>query len=158
MTQSLEYNYEIQSESRLEQTLASIHGYLSKNKKLVIYDIGGYGDLSLLIKKRYNDHIINDFNTEDLNTEKISINSDSGDLIFMCEVIEHLYNPDLVLQECHRILKKDGKLLITTPNLTSWFNRILLLFGYFPLNLDISCALRSSGKKDILSKKTISKC
>ena len=28
-----------------------------------------------------------------------------------------------------------------------------MLFGYFPLNLDISCALRSTGKKDILSKK-----
>ena len=71
----------------------------------------------------------------------------------MCEVIEHLYNPDLIISECHRVLKNGGRLIITTPNFASWFNRMLMLFGYFPLNLDISCALRSTGKKDILSKK-----
>ena len=149
----MSYNYKQQSYSRLEQTIKSIHTYLSENKNLKIYDIGGYGDLSSLIEKKYNNHKVIDFNIDDLNTQKLNIENNSVDLILMCEVIEHLYNPDLVLEECYRILKKNGKLIITTPNLTSWFNRILFLFGYFPLNLDISCALRNSGRKDIFSKK-----
>jgi 2-polyprenyl-3-methyl-5-hydroxy-6-metoxy-1,4-benzoquinol methylase len=30
-------------------------------------------------------------------------------------VLEHLENPERVLSECNRILKKDGKIIITTP-------------------------------------------
>jgi len=34
--------------------------------------------------------------------------------------------------EVQRILKSAGYFLVTTPNLASWLNRIMLLFGYQP--------------------------
>lgn len=50
----------------------------------------------------------------------LSIFSDEFfDLITLFDVIEHLYSPYNVLKETHRILKKGGKIFITTPNLNS---------------------------------------
>jgi 2-polyprenyl-3-methyl-5-hydroxy-6-metoxy-1,4-benzoquinol methylase len=42
------------------------------------------------------------------------------DLIVLFELIEHITNPKQLLQECHRILKKNGVVLINTPNASSW--------------------------------------
>lgn len=39
------------------------------------------------------------------------------DIVTMIAVIEHIEYPDDVLKECYRILKKGGKLVITTPSL-----------------------------------------
>ena len=38
------------------------------------------------------------------------------DVIFAGELIEHLSNPGLFLQQCKKHLKEKGKLIITTPN------------------------------------------
>jgi len=54
------------------------------------------------------------------------------------EVIEHLVNPDNMLREAHRILKNHGYLLLTTPNLASWVNRLVMLLGYQPYNCEVS--------------------
>jgi len=70
--------------------------------------------------------------------EKIPLKSDSCGIVFSGEVIEHLNNPDLFLRECNRILKKGGYLVLTTPNLCAWYNRILMLFGVQPLFLEPS--------------------
>lgn len=51
------------------------------------------------------------------------------DWIFMLDVIEHLIEPDKVLEQLSNHLKEDGKIIITTPNYTSWRKRILFLFG-----------------------------
>lgn len=40
------------------------------------------------------------------------------DSILCSEVIEHVANPQAVISGCFRILKPDGKLLVTTPNYT----------------------------------------
>ena len=52
--------------------------------------------------------------------------------------IEHLYNPDNFLSEINRILKKQGHLILSTPNLCAWFNRIIFLFGIQPLFVETS--------------------
>jgi len=51
------------------------------------------------------------------------------DTIIALEIIEHLYNVNTFLNECYRLLKKGGKLIISTPNVKYWMNRIWLLFG-----------------------------
>lgn len=65
-----------------------------------------------------------------------------GDEAFDCaafgEVIEHLIDPDAALQELSRILKKDGFLVLSTPNLASWFNRVLLPLGIQPIFTETS--------------------
>jgi ubiquinone/menaquinone biosynthesis C-methylase UbiE len=52
------------------------------------------------------------------------IKSKSFDCVVAGELIEHLKQPEKFLRECYRILKNHGKLIITTPNKTSWWNRI----------------------------------
>lgn len=42
------------------------------------------------------------------------------DAIYMGHVIEHLYEPLTLLQECERILKYNGRIVIVTPNTESW--------------------------------------
>lgn len=60
------------------------------------------------------------------------------DMVYAGEVIEHLYNPDFFLQESNRILKKGGYLIISTPNLCAWFNRIVFPFGIQPIFMESS--------------------
>jgi 2-polyprenyl-3-methyl-5-hydroxy-6-metoxy-1,4-benzoquinol methylase len=47
----------------------------------------------------------------------------SFDLVTMIEVIEHLSEPDVnqLFQECARVLKPGGRLLVTTPNYRSFW-------------------------------------
>jgi 2-polyprenyl-3-methyl-5-hydroxy-6-metoxy-1,4-benzoquinol methylase len=45
------------------------------------------------------------------------------DAIVMSHVVEHLADPISVLQECHRILKPGGRLVLATPNADSQFHR-----------------------------------
>jgi SAM-dependent methyltransferase len=49
------------------------------------------------------------------NLAATSLPSASFDLVVMSEVLEHVFNLDQVLQEVHRILKPDGRYIITVP-------------------------------------------
>jgi len=77
---------------------------------------------------------------EDVNTSKLPFMDSSVNAVIFEEVIEHLYNSDLVLSEIHRVLKKgdNGILILSTPNLSSWINRLALFMGYQPFSHDVS--------------------
>ena len=77
-------------------------------------------------------------NCINVDEEEIPVDSQSVDGVFCCEVIEHVYDTDHLLSECSRILKPGGTMIVTTPNLASWNNRLLLVFGYQPLNTEVS--------------------
>lgn len=81
------------------------------------------------------------FNTCNLE-EGIPFPDKTFNLLYAGEVIEHLYNPDYFLTEAFRVLKEKGYLLLSTPNLNSWINRLLFLFGYQPLFVE--CSTKSS--------------
>lgn len=49
------------------------------------------------------------------NAENIPVESETFDWVLLCEVLEHIAEPEKVLDECLRILKPGGKLLITMP-------------------------------------------
>ena len=51
------------------------------------------------------------------------------DYVVAVEVIEHLENPWNFLREINRVLKKGGKLCLTTPNIHSIHQRIFFLFS-----------------------------
>lgn len=57
-----------------------------------------------------------------------------ADLIFAGEVLEHMVYPDAFLDAAARALRPGGLLVLSTPNLASWHNRLLLLAGYSPTN------------------------
>jgi 2-polyprenyl-3-methyl-5-hydroxy-6-metoxy-1,4-benzoquinol methylase len=65
--------------------------------------------------------------------DKIPFKSDFFNLIIAGEIIEHIYDTDFFLKEIFRLLKKDGFLLISTPNIASLGRRIMLLFGLNPI-------------------------
>ena len=60
------------------------------------------------------------------------------DVVLLIEVIEHLFDPDKAITEIKNILKDNGILIISTPNLSSFINRLLLLLGYQPLGTEVS--------------------
>jgi len=49
--------------------------------------------------------------------EEITFPSGSFDIVLASHLIEHLNEPFLFLKEVHRILKDEGKIFITTPNI-----------------------------------------
>ncbi|MFA6461383.1 MAG: methyltransferase domain-containing protein [Candidatus Woesearchaeota archaeon] len=51
------------------------------------------------------------------------------DMITVIEVIEHLENPWAFVRELHRLVKKEGTLIITTPNVGNWYSRLRYLFN-----------------------------
>lgn len=65
------------------------------------------------------------------------------DLVFAGELIEHLLDTDGFLAEISRVLRRGGALVLTTPNLASFENRLRLLLGRYPNWVDVR--LGSSG-------------
>ena len=51
------------------------------------------------------------------------------DIVFLGEVFEHLFFPYNILKNLITLIKPDGYLILTTPNLANIYNRILLLLG-----------------------------
>lgn len=49
------------------------------------------------------------------------------DLVVAMEIIEHLFNPRHFISNCLALLNPGGFLLLTTPNVESWFSRIRFL-------------------------------
>ena len=64
--------------------------------------------------------------------------SSSVDVVIMSEFIEHLVDPDNALDEAWRVLMPGGTLLLSTPNLAAWYNRVLLAVGVQPLFTEVS--------------------
>lgn len=63
---------------------------------------------------------------------------DSFDVVIAGEVIEHVPHPDLMLSEIRRILTARGRLVLSTPNIVGWANRVLVPLGIQPLFTETS--------------------
>lgn len=61
--------------------------------------------------------------------EKLPFDDDFFDIIVINDVLEHLIDPDNLLREAHRVLKGEGVLVISVPNIScpfSWFVQVFL--------------------------------
>ncbi len=65
---------------------------------------------------------------------KFCYDSKLFDIVTMWDVIEHLYNPGKALSEINRVLKKDGFLILSTPNF-SGLTRLLFGFNAYQISL-----------------------
>jgi methionine biosynthesis protein MetW len=82
----------------------------------------------------------------DLDNDHYPFPNDYFDAIFAGEVLEHLKDPDHFFEEVHRILRKNGTFVMTTPNFAAWYNRIALALGFQPFSLDNSWRHANAGK------------
>jgi len=71
-------------------------------------------------------------------TKGLPFDNSSFDCVIIGEVIEHVPDPDFLLKETYKVLQKNGTLIISTPNLVSWANRLLVLAGVQPLFTETS--------------------
>ena len=55
-----------------------------------------------------------------INSEKLPYNDSQFDLVVSAGVLQYLDNPNKALQECWRVLRENGILILTTFNINSW--------------------------------------
>jgi SAM-dependent methyltransferase len=83
--------------------------------------------------------------------ERVNLNEESladafsgrqFDVVFCGEVIEHVFNPDALLDDIRALMTPQSLLVLSTPNLAYWANRVLLLFGISPLFVENSARVK----------------
>ena len=116
--------------------IGSANGDMSVELSNLNYKINGIEPLresfenALNLAKKYKQNIeFKQICIDDLDFEK------KYDLLIMGEVLEHFYEPYEILKKLKAILKPNGKILITIPNMPSLRNRLKFgLLGIFPDN------------------------
>ena len=140
----------IRADNRLHEQISDI---LSKKLKpgSKILDMGcGQGALSKRLQDLNFKVLACDTNKADLKVEnlefyELNFNSheevarfmtehdSSFDAVIGVEVIEHLENPWDYIRSLKKLTKKDGLIIVSTPNVSSWYSRMIFLFtGKFP--------------------------
>lgn len=72
------------------------------------------------------------------NAGRLPVNEDSVDVATANQVIEHIADTDLFVDEIHRILRPGGTFVVSTNNLASWHNIVALCLGAQPFPADVS--------------------
>ncbi len=60
------------------------------------------------------------------------------DAVFCGDLLEHVYDTERLLENIYLVLKPSGYLVISVPNIASWYNRLFLLFGLMPVWIESS--------------------
>jgi len=63
---------------------------------------------------------------------KLPFENEQFQCVFGLSLLEHLLNGCFFMKECHRVLKRDGQLVLLTPNISTFFTIALLLAGKMP--------------------------
>lgn len=88
------------------------------DKKWVKYGIDASVSLVDYIKQNYPE-----INIRQGNLEEDVFDANRFDLVFSHGVMEHIINPDLIIRQFYRVLKPNGILILTTPNIDSFCAR-----------------------------------
>jgi len=68
----------------------------------------------------------------DVDVEPLPFEDASFDTVVSNSMIEHRFFPERTLDECVRVLKPGGRLILCLPNIAHWLCRWWLLTGRFP--------------------------
>lgn len=104
-------------------------GFLAKilKEKNVITDGIDINDEALTKAKKYCRKIYK----RDLYSGKLDIDKIRYDYIVFADLLEHLPRPDLLLLDTQKYLKKQGRIIVSLPNIARLEIRLKLLFGKF---------------------------
>lgn len=83
-------------------------------------------DLNNYLHDDIKEHV--QFDTVDLNFDRLPYENGSKDTVFALQVVEHLENPLLVMREVHRVLKPGGYFIMSMPNPFTLTSRLRFLF------------------------------
>ncbi|MFX0106749.1 MAG: class I SAM-dependent methyltransferase [Candidatus Hodarchaeota archaeon] len=78
---------------------------------------------------------------QDLDGTELAYPNNHFDAVLCGDIIEHLLNTEFFLKEIRRVLKKNGFLILSVPNIAAYYNRLLLLTGKFPLGIESASEL-----------------
>jgi len=62
---------------------------------------------------------------------ELALSRESFDVILFGDVLEHLQHPEHTLERLKRFLKKDGRIVVSLPNVANWKVRAKLAAGKF---------------------------
>lgn len=127
------------SEHTLERFTALIPKNISQSSSILDIGCGSGRLISLLERQGYQNTVGIDISVSAVKAAKVKkakflvasaeeglpFVSESFDLIFFLDVIEHLRRPYEALQEIYRILSPNGTLILTTPNAGSILRPVL---------------------------------
>ena len=113
--------YLLEHYTQLQLSLANFYRERGETLETVSYIPTPGGDRVQVVQKSTM------FNVED---DTFPFDTDSFELVLFCEMIEHLtMNPLAALREIHRVLKPDGVLILTTPNVSRLGNVYAMVNG-----------------------------
>ncbi len=135
--------FEVPDPIRIKKAIRLIRRYFDDIKGLNVLECGiAKGGVADLLKKEGANCFGIDINPRQIEGVKI-IQADLNDglpefdikfdVIFAGEVMEHLFDDSKFIRDCRDVLKPNGLLIITVPNLLFSANRLLMLFGRMPL-------------------------
>ena len=150
-------NIEIKKKGLLYYVIDAITKNCNDGSKIL--DVGGGSGVNLLLYgKAINSHELFSLDIRDPPTKikgikyiKLSIDHlneldiPQFNCIVMTEVIEHLYDPDTVIDNLVKRLLPGGILIVTTPNLSGFLNVFSLLLGFQPVDTEVS-TLKAYGR------------
>ncbi len=91
-----------------------------------------------------------DVKTADLERERLPFQDGSVDIVMANHVLEHMKEIFWIFREISRVLRTGGRVIVGVPNLASFHNRILLLFGRQPTQIKTGSAhVRGFTKRDL---------
>lgn len=117
----------------LDGTLTSL--YAEKIGAATVYGADVYSDVRALEKGI-------DVKVLDISISSLPFGDESFDRITMCDTIEHLLDPEAALLEIYRILKPDGRAVLSLPRIDSKLVMASLLLGFQPPGLECSVRTR----------------
>jgi SAM-dependent methyltransferase len=75
--------------------------------------------------------------------EPCSADTERYDVLIAGDVIEHIVDTEFFVEEMRRIVRQNGYVILTTPNLYYWVNRLKFLFARAPWNYPgVSCQFK----------------
>lgn len=80
-----------------------------------------------------------------LDGQPLPIPDGSVDLIWAGEIVEHIFSTEHFAREMFRVCTPGGRVIISTPNLASWINRLIFPFGLQPFFTETGVEPTNSG-------------
>lgn len=106
-------------------------GELLMEEENILYGIDGNEEAIKVAAQKYREVTWFDLNNSDPGRLSALFPGTTFDVIIFADVLEHLLDPEAVLRNFGRLLKPDGKIIISLPNVGLWRVRLNLLLGRF---------------------------